>query len=196
MRCEPTKIEGAWRILATTFLDERGFFARALDHRELHQFGIDLNAFAAESTSRSHQGVMRGLHTRVGAGEAKVVSCSRGAIYDVIVDLRPQSPSYLSWQGFDLNEDDLGFLYIPAGCAHGFQSLAKGGSDVNYRINGLYDPSEERVVQALDPQLDISWPLHDTIRNDRDLNALPLSQQPEAAIWFNNMEIGPQFGAR
>ena len=103
------------------------------------------------------RGVVRGLHVRSGDGEAKLVRCSYGAIFDVIVDLRPSSPTHGNWESFDLRGDTQVSLYIPAGCAHGFQALTEP-ADVSYRIDRPHDPAEDVSIAFDDPDLAIPWP--------------------------------------
>ena len=129
--------------------------------------GIDPAAFVQDSLSRSARGVVRGLHVRRGDGEAKLVRCSYGAIYDVVVDLRPASPTYLNWESFELRDDEQVTLYVPAGCAHGFQALTDP-ADVSYKIDCAHDPAEDVSIAFDDPQLAIPWPLPATARSQRD----------------------------
>jgi dTDP-4-dehydrorhamnose 3,5-epimerase len=117
---------------------------------------------------------VRGLHTRRGEGEAKLVRCSYGAIFDVVVDLRPASPTYRNWESFELHDDEQVSLYIPAGCAHGFQALTEP-ADVSYRIDRAHDPSEDVSIAYDDPELGIPWPLPATLRSERDRSAPLLS---------------------
>ena len=118
-----SSIAGALLFRPTPHVDERGFFCRTFDADIMRAAGIDPAAFAQDSLSRSRRGVVRGMHVRSGAGEAKLVRCSYGAIFDVIVDLRPTSPTCGNWESFELREDEQVSLYVPAGCAHGFQAL-------------------------------------------------------------------------
>ncbi len=136
--------------------------------------GIDPAAFAQDSLSRSRRGVVRGMHVRSGAGEAKLVRCSYGAIFDVIVDLRPTSPTCGNWENFELRDDEQVSLYVPAGCAHGFQALTHP-ADVSYRIDRPHDPSEDVSIAFDDPELAIPWPLAVTIMSQRDHAALSLA---------------------
>jgi dTDP-4-dehydrorhamnose 3,5-epimerase len=119
--------------------------------------------------------VVRGLHTRRGRGEAKLVRCSSGAVFDVIVDLRPGSPTYRNWESFELRGDEQVSLYVPAGCAHGFQALTDP-ADVCYRIDRPHDPAEDVAIAWDDPELAIPWPLPATQLSDRDRRALPLAE--------------------
>jgi dTDP-4-dehydrorhamnose 3,5-epimerase len=114
------------------------------------------------------------LHVRRGNGEAKLVRCSSGAIFDVIVDLRPASPTYHNWESFELRDDEQVTLYVPAGCAHGFQALTQP-ADVSYQIDRVHDPSEDVSIAFDDPELAIPWPLSVTVRSQRDRQAPPLA---------------------
>lgn len=120
-------------------------------------------------------GVLRGLHLRSGAGEAKLVRCSYGRIFDVVVDLRPYSPTYRDRAFFELTDETQTTLYIPAGCAHGFQALT-GTADVSYRIDRPHDPAEDVTIAFDDPELAIPWPLPVTSMSRRDREAPSLAQ--------------------
>jgi dTDP-4-dehydrorhamnose 3,5-epimerase len=124
--------------------------------------------------SRSAKEVIRGLHVRVGAGQNKLVRCSAGAIYDVVVDRRPSSPTFRRWLSFDLNGNNQRSLYIPAGCAHGFQALTEP-ADTSYRIDREHDPSEDLTIAHDDPELAVPWPLRVTLMSDSDRMARPLA---------------------
>jgi dTDP-4-dehydrorhamnose 3,5-epimerase len=155
-------------------VDERGFFCRTFDVAVARQAGVDPAAFAQDSLSRSACGVVRGLHLRRGNGEAKLVRCSYGAIFDVVVDLRPGSPTYRNWESFELRGDQQASLYVPAGCAHGFQALTDP-ADVSYRIDRAHDPAEDVSIAFDDPDLAISWPLPVAAMSQRDRLAPPLA---------------------
>jgi dTDP-4-dehydrorhamnose 3,5-epimerase len=111
---------------------------------------------------------------RRGAGESKLVRCSYGAVYDVVVDLRPGSPTYLNWASFELRDIEQTSLYVPSGCAHGFQALTDP-ADVSYRIDRPHDPSEDISIAFDDPELAIPWPLPVTLMSGRDLAAPSLA---------------------
>jgi dTDP-4-dehydrorhamnose 3,5-epimerase len=155
-------------------IDERGFFSRTFDADITRAAGIDPAAFVQDSISRSKRGVIRGMHLRRGTGESKLVRCSYGAIFDVIVDLRPESPTYGNWESFELRDADQVSLYVPAGCAHGFQALTEP-ADVSYRIDQPHDPSEDMTIAFDDLELAIPWPLPATSMSQRDKNAPSLA---------------------
>jgi dTDP-4-dehydrorhamnose 3,5-epimerase len=168
------RIVGALLFTPTPHADERGFFCRTFDADVARAAGIDPAAFAQDSLSRSARGVVRGLHVRRGDGEAKLVRCSYGAVFDVIVDLRPGSPTYRNWESFELRDSKQTSLYVPVGCAHGFQALTNP-ADVSYRIDRPHDPAEDVSIAFDDPELAIPWPLPVTIRSERDRRAPSLA---------------------
>jgi dTDP-4-dehydrorhamnose 3,5-epimerase len=172
------RIDGALLFQPTPFVDERGFFSRTFDAEVARGAGIDPAGFAQDSLSRSVRGVVRGMHVRRGPGEAKLVRCSYGAVFDVIVDLRPGSPTYLNRASFELRDTEQTSLYIPAGCAHGFQALTDP-ADVAYRIDRPHDPSEDLSIAFDDPELAIPWPLPVTLMSERDRAARSLASAIE-----------------
>jgi dTDP-4-dehydrorhamnose 3,5-epimerase len=161
------RIAGALLFRPTPHVDERGFFCRTFDVDVMRTAGIDPAGFVQDSLSRSAAGVVRGLHVRRGDGEAKLVRCSYGAVFDVIVDLRPTSPTYRNWESFELRDDEQTSLYVPAHCAHGFQALTDP-ADVSYRIDRAHDPAEDVSIVFDDPELAIPWPLPVALMSDRD----------------------------
>jgi len=179
-----TNIVGLVRIRAAQFPDPRGTFTRFLDTSSLAGSGIDLSSIEQIGASMSAKGVARGLHTRVSPGETKFVRCTKGAIFDVAVDLRPWSPSFRTWQSFDLNEETPEHLWFPVGVAHGFQALADD-TEVTYLLGGEHRPDDERVIALDDPQLGIPWPLPVGERSARDA-AAPSLHEVEAQLltWF------------
>jgi dTDP-4-dehydrorhamnose 3,5-epimerase len=173
-------IVGAYLFEPTVHADHRGFFSRTFDRDVVRSVGIDPDAFVQDSLSRSGKGVLRGMHLRSGAGEAKLVRCSAGRIFDAVVDLRPDSPTYRNTAFFELSGQTQVSLYVPAGCAHGFQALTDP-ADVSYRIDRAHDPSEDVTIAFDDPELAIPWPLPVTSMSDRDRNARPLSEMERAS---------------
>ncbi|MET9146770.1 dTDP-4-dehydrorhamnose 3,5-epimerase family protein [Streptomyces sp. NPDC058319] len=169
------EIDGAYLFEPTPHADERGFFCRTFDADVLRSVGLDPDAFVQDSLSRSAGGVLRGLHLRSGAGEAKLVRCSYGKVFDVVVDLRPHSPTYLGRASFELSGETQVTLYVPAGCAHGFQALTDP-ADVSYRIDRPHDPAEDVTIAFDDPELAIPWPLPVTSASRRDREAPGLAE--------------------
>ena len=178
MQVTRTEIPGVVVFAPTPHRDHRGFFSRTFDAAMARAGGVDPDAFVQDSMSRSRRGVVRGLHVRVGQGEAKLVRCSSGAVFDVVVDLRPGSPTFGRWLSFDLDGDTQRSVYIPPGCAHGFQALTEP-ADTSYRIAREHDPSEDLTIAHDDPTLAIPWPLEVTAMSEADANALPLSSLGE-----------------
>jgi dTDP-4-dehydrorhamnose 3,5-epimerase len=168
------RIAGALLFEPAPHTDERGFFSRTFDADVAAAAGLDPAAFVQDSLSRSARGVIRGLHVRSGPGEAKLVRCSFGAVFDVIVDLRPGSPTFRQWESFELRDDTQVSLYVPAGCAHGFQALT-GPADVAYRIDRRHDPSQDVTIAYDDPDLAIGWPLPPAALSARDRAGQPLA---------------------
>ncbi len=175
MDFETTSVPGLVVFRPTPHRDRRGFFSRTFDADVARDAGLDPDAFVQDSVSRSAQGVIRGLHLRVGRGEGKLVRCSSGAVFDVVVDLRPASPAYRTWLSFDLCGDEQTSIYIPPGCAHGFQAVTEP-ADTSYRITRGHDPSEDLTIAHDDPVLAIPWPLPVTAMSDADRAARPLGE--------------------
>lgn len=175
MRWSTTGIAGVVVFAPTPFRDDRGFFSRTFDVTVAREAGVDPGSFLQDSQSRSRRGVVRGLHVRLGAGEAKLVRCSSGAVLDVVVDLRPSSPTFLTVETFALDDVDHRSVYLPAGLGHGWQALTEP-ADVCYRIDREHDPAEDLTIAWDDPGLAVPWPLPVSGMSDRDRAAPPLAQ--------------------
>lgn len=174
MKVTTTGIQGLMLFTPTPFRDERGFFSRTFDADVVRAAGLDPNGFPQDSMSRSAKGVIRGLHLRTGGGEAKLVRCSYGSIFDVVIDLRRSSPTYLKWESFELSGELPRSIYVPAGCAHGFQALTDP-ADTQYRIDKVHDPAEDLTIAYDDPQLRIPWPLPAAAMSAKDRAAPSLA---------------------
>ncbi|MGX1804438.1 dTDP-4-dehydrorhamnose 3,5-epimerase [Nocardia sp. NPDC055321] len=150
--------------------DGRGLFTRTFDAMEFDDFvgrpGLAAT-FVQDSQSRSHGGVVRGMHGRAGRGEAKLVRCAHGSVFDVLVDMRPNSPTFGEQQSFLLDDTDFRTLFVPPGFLHGFQALSPV-ADVCYRIDRPHDPAEDIGIAYDDPDLGIAWPQPVTAVSDRD----------------------------
>ena len=168
MRFEETPLAGAFVIELEPHADDRGFFARAYCAREFEEHGLEPRVVQANLSYNRSKGTLRGMHYQAPpAGEAKLVRCIRGAIHDVIVDLRPDSPTYLQHVGVDLTAENRRALFVPALFAHGFQTL-EDEVEVFYQVSEFYTPGAERGLRHDDPALGISWPLEVSEISDKD----------------------------
>lgn len=169
MRFLPIKLAGAMLIEIEPAADQRGFFARTFCEREFGAMGLE-TGFPQHSISRTRlRGSVRGMHfQRAPYQETKVVSCVRGAILDVIIDLRPGSPTHAQWQAFELSAELHNRLYVPKGFAHGYQTLT-GDAEVAYLISEFYAPGSAGGVRYNDPAFAISWPLPVASISEKDL---------------------------
>lgn len=157
--------------------DSRGFFARAFCKRELGELGLGVDVTQGNLSSSPERLTLRGLHLQIGrSSERKVVQCLKGAIFDVIVDLRPESPGFRTWRGFELSAENGRILAIPEGFAHGFLTL-RPDVLVLYLTSAAYDPAMERAFRYDDPAFGIAWPEPPAVVSPRDLAHLPF--QPE-----------------
>jgi len=172
MKFSPTKLPGVWIVDLEKHDDERGFFARSWCQQEFEQHGLNPRLVQCSVSFNHKKGTLRGMHYQIAPHEeAKLVRCTRGAIYDVAVDLRPASPTRKQWLGVELTAENGRALYISEGFAHGFQTLADN-AEVFYQMSEFYHPESARGVRWDDPQLAIRWPVADKIISPRD-QALP-----------------------
>jgi dTDP-4-dehydrorhamnose 3,5-epimerase len=168
----PTEIEGVVLIEPDVHGDERGFFVETFRESELAELGIDVH-FVQDNHSRSAARVLRGIHLQ--AGQAKLIRCPRGRIFDVAVDLRPDSATYRRWEGYELDDVSHRQLFIPEGFGHGFCVLSDS-ADVLYRVSSYYDPEIETGIAWDDPEIGVNWPISDPVLSDRDRNAPRLAE--------------------
>jgi len=168
MRFISTPIEGAWLIELEQHADERGSFARTFCAREFAAHGL-VTEFPQHSQSFNRaKHTLRGLHfQRLPHQETKLVSCIRGAVFDVCVDLRPGSPSFRRWHGVELSAETGAQFYIPAGCAHGFLSLSDNAC-VNYLISTYHAPEASAGLRYDDPAFAIAWPARPAVMSEKD----------------------------
>jgi dTDP-4-dehydrorhamnose 3,5-epimerase len=181
MRFTETKLKGAWIIDIEPHEDERGFFARLFDAKEFEARGM--NPFNAQSNMAHNEkaGTMRGMHFQLPpATETKLIRCVRGAVYDVVVDFREDSPTYLEHVGVELTADNRRALYIPGMFAHSYQTL-EDNSDVIYQVSEYYAPGVESGLRYDDPRLAIEWPLPVSVISEKDRNWPLLEERLGAA---------------
>ncbi len=163
-----TPIAGVQLIQPEPVADVRGAFARTWCQREFEGHGLNAKLAQCSVSYNAKRGTLRGMHFQSAPhAEAKLVRATRGTIYDVAVDLRPDSETYLQWFGTELSVDNRHMLYIPEGCAHGFQTLTDD-AEVFYQISEFYEPTAGRGFRYNDPAFGIRWPLPDPIMSDRD----------------------------
>ena len=164
-----TRIPDVFVVAPDTFTDERGIFAIAWKPDEFEAHGLDTRIAQGSMALTRKRGSIRGLHYQAAPfGEAKVVRATQGAIFDVAVDLRPESPTYLQWVGYELSAANRLMMYVPTGCAHGYQTL-EDDTEVFYFVSAKYSPPHQRGVRWNDPAFGIEWPLGPpTTINERD----------------------------
>jgi dTDP-4-dehydrorhamnose 3,5-epimerase len=163
-----TKLPGAFLIEPEKLRDDRGFFARTFCRMEFEERGLDPIVMQCNISFNSRAGTLRGMHYQVPPfEEAKLVRCTTGAIYDVIIDLRPASPSFKEHEAFELSAESCNMLYIPKGFAHGFQTLEKN-TEVFYQMSQVYNRDHARGVRWNDPAFGIAWPPAERIMFERD----------------------------
>lgn len=166
-----TKLKGAFIIEMEPIGDIRGFFARAWCKKEFEKHGLRSDFVQANITFNKHKGTLRGMHYQVAPyQEAKVVRCIKGSLFDVIIDLCPDSPTYREWVGIELTEDNYRMLYLPEGFAHGYKTL-EDNTEVSYQVSQFYCPESERGIRWNDPGFGIGWPeTSELVISDKDKN--------------------------
>lgn len=175
------RIPGVFLIETEPILDERGFFARSFCQREFQARGLNPSVVQCNISYNKRRGTLRGIHYQSPPhSEAKLVRCARGAIYDVVIDLRPDSPTYCQWEAFELSARPGGpcqMLYIPEKLAHGFQTL-EDDTEILYQMSQFYTPRSARGIRWDDPFFKLAWPIQQPILSAKD-RSFP-DFQPEA----------------
>jgi dTDP-4-dehydrorhamnose 3,5-epimerase len=175
-----TKLNGAIVIDIEKREDNRGFFARGWCRNEFEAHGLNASVVQTNISFNKLRGTLRGMHYQAEpAPETKLVRCVRGSIYDVIVDVRPDSPTYLQWIGVELSAANYRMLYVPEHFAHGFITL-EDNTEVTYQVTGLYTPACERGARHNDPAFGIEWPCEVRVISDKDANWA--DYQPEVVV--------------
>lgn len=171
----PLSLAGAWAIAPESRSDDRGFFARTFCRREFGEHGIDAEIVQCNVSHNRRRATLRGMHFQVAPrAEGKLVQCAAGAVYDVLLDLRPESPTFRQWEGHELSAENRRMLWIPEGFAHGFQTL-RDDTDVLYFMTESFSPEHARGVRWDDPAFGISWPLRDPVLSERDRSYAPFA---------------------
>jgi dTDP-4-dehydrorhamnose 3,5-epimerase len=171
MRRLDTRLDGPILLAPDVFGDERGFFCETYRRSSFMELGI-MEEMVQDNHSRSRRGVVRGMHFSIGRSAAKLVRCGRGAIYDVVVDVRRGSPTFGEWEGAELSDENMHILYVPVGFAHGFCVLSDT-ADVLYKQDAYYAGPTDRAIKYDDPDIAIAWPLpaDELVPSQRDIDA-------------------------
>jgi dTDP-4-dehydrorhamnose 3,5-epimerase len=174
MKSLPTKLEGVVLLEPEVHGDERGFFVETFSRDAWRELGVGVE-FVQHNHSRSVGRTLRGLHFQTEPGQAKLLRCSRGEIFDVAVDLRRGSPTYGQWEGHVLDDQAHRQLFVPAGFGHGFAVLSDV-ADVAYLLSSTYDPATEAGIAWDDPDVGVQWPVSDPLLSERDKTAPRLAE--------------------
>ncbi len=161
--------------------DDRGFLLESFRESDWAEHGVE-GPFVQENHSRSGKGILRGLHFQTSPGQGKLVRCVRGAIWDVAVDLRRDSPTYKRWEGVELTDENHRQLYVPIGFGHGFCVLSEI-ADVAYKLTSYYDPDTEAGIRWDDPDVGVDWPVSDPRLSERDKSGPALSEIEGSLPW-------------
>ena len=176
-----TKLDGLVLIEPEVHGDERGFLVETFRDGLWRELGVEMRT-AQENHSRSSGNTLRGLHFQTSPGQAKLVRCMRGRIWDVAVDLRRDSPTYGQWEGHELDDERHRQFLVPVGFAHGFCVLSDA-ADVAYKLSSLYDPATEGGIAWDDPDVAVEWPISDPVLSERDRTAPRLSEIADRLPW-------------
>jgi dTDP-4-dehydrorhamnose 3,5-epimerase len=168
MNFQETKLPGVFEIHLEPYSDERGLFARSWCHREFESHNLNPKVVQCNVSFNIRKGTLRGVHYQAEPyPEAKLVRCTMGAIYDVVVDLRPQSPTFRDWIGATLTAANRHMLYVPEGCGHGFLTL-EDNTEVFYQMSEFYHPELARGIRWNDPAMQIVWPAAVEVISEKD----------------------------
>jgi dTDP-4-dehydrorhamnose 3,5-epimerase len=176
-----TKLDGVALIEPVVHGDERGFMLESYARDEWAALGVDVD-FVQHNHSRSSKGTLRGIHFQTAPGQAKLVRCARGAIIDVAVDLRRESPTYGQWEAHVLDDSTHRQLFVPVGFGHGFAVLSEV-ADVTYQVSSLYDPATEAGIAWDDPEVGVDWQVAEPLLSERDKKAPRLSEIADSLPW-------------
>jgi dTDP-4-dehydrorhamnose 3,5-epimerase len=176
-----TRIDGLVLIAPRVIPDDRGFFFETFRANEYSELGIDV-PFVQDNHSRSVRGTVRALHFQLQPGQAKLVRAARGAIWDVAVDLRKESPTYGTYEAFELSDENAHQLFVPVGFAHGF-CVTSEIADVSYKVSSYYEGSTERGIAFDDPAIGIDWPAAEPLVSDRDRSNPTLAEIAPELPW-------------
>lgn len=168
MKLEKTTLDGLWILHPKVFPDDRGWFYESYNAERLAALGISTH-FVQDNHSKSIRNTLRGLHFQTTPGQVKLVRCTSGKIWDVAVDIRPNSPTFGKWFGLTLDDQTQQMLYIPVGFAHGFCVLSEF-AEVQYKCSSVYNGATEAGIAWNDPEVGVQWPVQEPLLSTRDQN--------------------------
>lgn len=164
-----TELKDVFIIEPDVFKDSRGYFLESYSKKKLMEIGMDID-FVQDNHSKSMKNTVRGLHFQSYPGQAKLIRCTKGKIWDIAVDIRPNSPQFKKWIGIEISEDNFRQIMIPIGYAHGFSVLSEY-AEVQYKASNYYDASLERTISWNDPEIGVDWKVDEPILSKRDISA-------------------------
>ena len=168
MKFTETKLKGAFVVEIEKLTDDRGFLARSWCEKEFEAQGLTARVVQANVSFNRKKATLRGMHYQIDPyQESKLIRCTRGAIYDVIIDLRPASPTYKQWTGVELTADNYRLFFVPEDFAHGFITLMDN-TEITYQVSQFYTPGSEKGIRFNDPTFNIQWPLEVSVISDKD----------------------------
>ena len=181
----PTKLEGVYILEPTVFEDHRGFFMESYNKKDFEEIGLYFDFVQDNHSLSVKAGTLRGLHYQLNPkAQTKVVRCLRGAIYDVVVDIRKGSPTFGQWVGVILTADNKRQIVVPKGFAHGVLTLVPN-TEIMYKVDEYYSPEHDRAIRWDDPTIGIDWPVSTPILSDKDRNA-PLLEEAEINFYYES----------
>ncbi|MBQ8763576.1 MAG: dTDP-4-dehydrorhamnose 3,5-epimerase [Clostridia bacterium] len=171
MTLNKTAVDGVFEVLPQIFGDNRGWFYESYSKEKFEKLGITAEFIQDNRSFSAQKGTLRGLHCQTNPrAQAKLITCLKGAILDVAVDIRKGSPTYMKWVAVELNEDNKKMLFIPKGCLHGFVTLTDN-VEVTYKVDELYSPENDRSICFKDPAFGVEWGIEDPVLSEKDKNA-------------------------
>jgi dTDP-4-dehydrorhamnose 3,5-epimerase len=168
MKFTETKLKGAFIVEIEKLTDDRGFFGRSWCRKEFEAYGLTSRVVQTNVSFNRKKATLRGMHYQIAPHqESKLIRCTRGAIYDVIIDLRSELPTYKQWVGVELTADNYSMLFVPEGFSHGFMTLMDN-TEITYQVSEFYTPGSEKGIRFNDPTVRIRWPLEVSVISDKD----------------------------
>lgn len=183
MKLIKTAIDGVFEVEPQVFGDNRGWFYESYSKEKFEKIGIKADFVQDNRSFSAQKGTLRGLHCQTNPmAQAKLITCLRGAILDVAVDIRKGSPTYMKWVAVELNEENKKMLFLPKGCLHGFVTLSEN-VEVTYKVDEYYSPQNDRSVCFNDPEIGVDWGITDPILSEKDKKA-PLLKNSDVEFYF------------